>query len=391
MMTGSSLNIAPACVNDYRELARKRLPRQFFDYIDGCSYQEKTGQNNIQAFEDLQLKQRVLRDVSNIDMSTQLLGQELDLPIILAPVGLTGCFARRGEVQALKAANKAGVPFCLSTVGICSIEELQQAATQPFWFQLYVIKDRNVCIRLLERAKAAGCDTLVFTVDLPVLGERYRDVRNGLSGTSSITGNLRKAWDIVSHPSWVWDVPIKGKPLSFGNLQEAVPDADGLSDFKGWVDDQFDPSVSWQDLDWIRDHWQGNIVLKGILDAEDAKKALAIGADAIVVSNHGGRQLDGVPATLTVLPEIAKAVNGQTKIIVDSGIRSGLDVVKALALGADACMIGRAWSYALAARGEEGVSHVLEIMKDEMRIAMSLTGVNTIADINEDILFNPLK
>lgn len=389
-MADSSLNIAPACVNDYRELARKRLPRQFFDYIDGCSYQEKTGQNNLQAFDAVQLKQRVLRDVSNIDLSTQLLNKHLDLPIILAPVGLTGCFARRGEVQALKAANKAGVPFCLSTVGICSIEELQQAATQPFWFQLYVIKDRKFCIRLLERAKAAGCDTLVFTVDLPILGERYRDVRNGLSGVSSISGNLRRAWDIISHPKWLWDVPITGKPLSFGNLQEAVPDATGLSDFKGWVDDQFDPSISWQDLDWIRDHWHGKIILKGILDADDAKQAVAIGADAIVVSNHGGRQLDGVPTTLSVLPEISKAVNGQLQVIVDGGIRSGLDVVKAIALGADACMIGRAWSFALAARGEAGVSHVLDIMKDEMRIAMSLTGVNKVSDINSDILFNNL-
>ncbi len=385
-MANSSLNIAPACVNDYRELARKRLPRQFFDYIDGCSYQETTGHNNIQAFEDLQLRQRVLRDVSNIDMSSQLLGQQLKLPIILAPVGLTGCFARRGEVQALKAANNAGVPFCLSTVGICSIEELQQVATQPFWFQLYVIKDRQFCIRLLNRAKAAGCDTLVFTVDLPVLGERYRDIRNGLSGAASITGKLKRAWDIVSHPSWLWDVPIKGQPLSFGNLQEAVPDANGLSDFKSWVDEQFDPSVSWQDLEWIREHWQGKIILKGILDPEDAKQAVAIGADGIVVSNHGGRQLDGAPATLAVLPEISNVVNGRAKIIVDGGIRSGLDVIKAIALGADACMVGRAWSYALAARGEAGVSHILDIMQDEMRIAMSLTGVNTIADINDNIM-----
>ncbi len=385
-MSDTSLKINPACVNDYRELARKRLPRQFFDYLDGCSYQEKTGQNNISAFEDLKLRQRVLRDVSNIDMSSNLLRQDLSLPVILAPVGFSGCFARRGEVQALKAANHAGVPFCLSTVGICSIEELQQVATQPFWFQLYVIKDRDFCIKLLHKAKAAGCDTLVFTVDLPVLGERYRDTRNGLSGGSSFRGNMRRFLDIASHPSWVWDVPMRGRPLTFGNLLEAVPDANGLADFKGWVDDQFDPSVSWQDLNWIRDHWQGKIVLKGILDCDDAKQAVAIGADAIVVSNHGGRQLDGVPATLDVLPEIANAVKGKTQIIVDSGIRSGLDVVKALAMGADACMIGRAWAYALAARGEQGVSHVLDIMKSEMRVAMSLTGVEKVSEINEEIL-----
>jgi L-lactate dehydrogenase (cytochrome) len=385
----SSLNIAPACVEDYRKLARKRLPRQFFDYIDGHAYQEKTGHNNVKAFEDLQLRQRILQDVSRVDTSTSFLGRDMDMPVILAPVGLTGCFAKRGEVQGLKAANKANVPFTLSTVGICSIEELQQAATQPFWFQLYVIKDRQYCIRLLERAKTAGCDTLVFTVDLPVLGERYRDTRNGLSGNSSLLGNLKRAWDIISHPKWVLDVPVGGKPLTFGNLQEALPDAQGLNDFKGWVDDQFDPSISWQDLDWIRDHWKGNIVLKGILDVEDAKQAAAIGADAIVVSNHGGRQLDGVPATLSALPDIAQAVQGKTKIIVDSGIRSGLDVVKALASGADACMIGRAWSYALAARGEQGVSHVLEIMKNEMRVAMSLIGVNSISELNSSVLINP--
>ncbi len=385
-MIGSSLNVAPACVDDYRELARKRLPRQFFDYIDGHSYQEKTGQANVEAFENLQLRQRILQDVSRVDTSTEFLGRQMDMPVILAPVGLTGCFAKRGEVQALTAANKANIPFTLSTVGICSIEELQQAATQPFWFQLYVIKDRQFCIRLLERAKAAGCDTLVFTVDLPVLGERYRDTRNGLSGNGSLLGNLKRGWDIISHPHWLLDVPIGGKPLTFGNLQEALPDAQGLSDFKGWVDEQFDPSICWEDLNWIRDHWDGNIVLKGILDAEDAKQAVAIGADAIVVSNHGGRQLDGVPATLAVLPEIKQTVDGKTKIIVDSGIRSGLDVVKALACGADACMIGRAWSYALAARGEQGVSHILDIMKKEMHVAMSLTGVNRVEEIDQSIL-----
>lgn len=385
-MTGSSLNIAPASVQDYRELARKRLPRQFFDYIDGHSYHEKTGHDNVQAFEELQLRQRILCDVSRVSTSTELLGQSLDMPVILAPVGLTGCYARRGEVQALRAANKANVPFCLSTVGICSIEELQQAASQPFWFQLYVIKDRDYCIRLLQRAKAAGCSTLVFTVDLPVLGERYRDVRNGLSGNSSLFGNLKRAWDIASHPHWVWDVALNGKPLTFGSLQEALPDAQGLSDFKSWVNDQFDPGIRWEDLSWIREHWDGNIVIKGILDSEDAKRAVSFGADAIVVSNHGGRQLDGAPATLSVLPEIARTVDGQLKIIVDSGIRSGLDVVKALASGADACMIGRAWAYALAARGEQGVSHILDIMKNEIHVAMSLTGVNSIEEIDSSIL-----
>lgn len=388
----SSLNIAPASVDDYRTLAQKRLPRQFFDYIDGAAYQEKTAQDNLNAFQQLRLKQRILRDVSDIDTRCQLLDSTLDMPLILGPVGLTGCFARRGEVQAMKAAQSAGVPFCLSTVGICSIDELAREAqvqqtNAPFWFQLYVIRDHDYAITLMEKALAAGCRTLVLTVDLPIVSERYRDIRNGLSGQNNVMGLLKRGWDILSHPAWVWDVPVKGKPLIFGNLADAVPDASSLVDFKGWVDAQFDPSMTWQNLGWIRDNWPGNLVIKGVLDPEDAKQAVDAGADAITVSNHGGRQLDGAPATLSVLPEIVSAVNRQCPVIVDSGIRSGMDVVKALALGADACMIGRAWSYALAAKGENGVRHMLEIFNNEMRVAMALTGVTRIEDINRDILY----
>ncbi|MCP4414206.1 MAG: L-lactate dehydrogenase [Gammaproteobacteria bacterium] len=385
-MSKKCLDIVPVTVEDYRRLAERRLPRPFFDYIDGASYQEKTAAANISAFENLQLRQRVLSDVSNISTRCQLFGSNLDFPLILAPVGLTGCFARRGEVQALKAANKANIPFTLSTVGICSIEELEQVATAPFWFQLYVIRDRSYAVKLMKKARTAGCDTLIFTVDLPVVGERYKDVRNGLSGKVNLFGKMQMGFNFLSHPKWLWDVAIKGRPLKFGNLIEAVPDAVTLKDFKGWVDSQFDASMTWDDLGWIRENWSGNIVIKGIMDTEDAKQAINVGADGIVVSNHGGRQLDGAPATLAVLPEIAAAVDGQCKVIVDSGIRNGLDIVKALAMGADACMIGRPWSYALAARGEQGVSAMLTTMKNEMRTAMTLTATTKVADIDRSIL-----
>jgi len=390
-MTTNSLRVAPANTADFRLLAKKRLPLQLFDYIDGGSYQETTLTNNLNAFSQLTLRQRILRDVSQIDLTSNLFNDNLNMPLILGPVGLAGCYAKRGEQQAFKAANKHNIPFCLSTVGICSIEELQAQTNQEFWFQLYVIKDRSYALNLLNRAEQAGCKTLVLTVDLPVLAERYRDVRNGLSSSgmrSTLLGKFKRGFDIVSHPSWVWDVAINGKPLTFGNLTDAVPNASSLDDFKGWVDSQFDASMTWQDLGWIRDNWSGNLIIKGILDSEDAKEAVKLGADAIVVSNHGGRQLDSAPATLTVLPEIAKTVNQQCKIIVDGGIRSGLDVVKALALGADACMLGRAWAYALAANGERGVDQLLNIFENEMRVAMALTGVTKVSDISNDIIVN---
>ncbi|PCH97481.1 MAG: alpha-hydroxy-acid oxidizing enzyme [Gammaproteobacteria bacterium] len=388
-MTTNSLGIAPANTADFRLLAKKYLPQQLFDYIDGGSYQEVTLANNLNAFSQCCLRQRILRDVSHIELNSNLFDNSMSLPIILGPVGLAGCYAKRGEQQALTAANKQQIPFCLSTVSICSIEELQAQTNQPFWFQLYVIKDRSYALSLLKRAVQAGCKTLILTVDLPVLGERYRDIRNGLSASNkrnSLIGRLKRGIDIASHPRWLWDVAIKGQPLTFGNLTDAVPYANSLDDFKGWVDSQFDASMTWQDLDWIRDNWSGNLVIKGILDCEDAKEAVKLGADAIVVSNHGGRQLDSAQATLEVLPEIAKTVNKQCKVIVDGGIRSGLDVVKALALGADACMLGRAWAYALAADGEQGVSQLLSIFENEMRVAMALTGVTKISDIARDII-----
>ncbi|RUO20704.1 L-lactate dehydrogenase [Aliidiomarina haloalkalitolerans] len=377
--------IAPASIEDYRTLAQQRLPRQFFDYLEGGAYAEQTCRENITAFSQIHLRQRVLKDVSERDLSATLLGQPFALPVVLGPVGLAGLNARRGEVQAARAAKAAGVAFCESTVSLCSIEEVAATDAQ-LWFQLYMLKDRGYAIELLQRAQRAGVDVLVFTVDLAVLGARYRDVRNGIAGSSGLRAKLSKVVDLLSHPQWLWDAPIKGKPLVFGNLAAAVPNAKSLPAFKQWVDDQFDPSVTWDDLNWLREHWQGKIVLKGILDPEDASIAASIGFDAIAVSNHGGRQLDNVEASIHALPRCVDAVAGRCEVLVDGGIRSGLDIVKALALGANGCMLGRAWAYGLAAKGEQGVSEVLAILRAEMDVAMALTGCRSIAEITPDIL-----
>ncbi len=380
------LGISPANIDDFRKLAYRRLPRQFFDYIDGGSFDETTLAENRLAFQRHALRQRVLQDVSEINTRCELLGDTLALPLVLAPVGLAGCYARRGEVQALKAAHNKHVPFCLSTVSICSIDELHAAQAGSFWFQLYVIRDRDFCIKLLQQARHAGVTKLVFTVDLPVVGERLRDIRNGLNGNIGITGGLKRAWDILRHPRWLWDVPVSGKPLMFGNLSSAVPDARSLTDFKAWVDAQFDPSMTWDNLGWIREHWDGQLIIKGILDKDDARQALNVGADGIVVSNHGGRQLDGAPATLDVLPEIKATVKDQCTLLVDGGIRSGTDILKALAMGADACLLGRAWAYALAARGQAGVESMLDMLSHELKVAMALTGCKRLDDLSPQIL-----
>lgn len=390
MSSDHSFLLQPASVSDYRELARRRLPRQFFDYIDGGAYGESSMRENIEDLHRIHLRQRVLRDVSRIDLRSEVMGQSLSMPVVLGPVGLAGLFARRGEVQAARAAQRAGVPFCESTVSLCSIEEVRAAratdAGMPFWFQLYVMRDRGYSRELLQRAHAAGCPVLVFTVDLSVLGLRYRDTRNGMTGPTGALGKLVHAWDFVSHPSWLLDVAVGGKPLVFGNLSKAVPQARSLPAFKAWVDAQFDPAVTWKDLSWLRENWPGKIIAKGILDADDARIAAEVGFDGVLVSNHGGRQLDGVPSTISVLPAIVDAVGDRLEILIDGGIRSGLDVVKALALGARACVLGRAWAYALAARGESGVAHVLDIMRKEMEVAMALTGCTDLRSINKDIL-----
>ena len=382
------LGLAPATASDYRELARRRLPRHLFDYLDGAAYDEVTAGENRQALRRLHLRQRVMRDVSQLSFSTRVLGQELALPLILAPLGLAGVMARRAEVQAARAAEAAGVPFCESTVSICSIEEVRAATTAPFWYQLYVMRDRGYAKELMARAQAAGCPVLVLTVDLPVMGARYRDVRNGMAGALSLGGKLTKAWDLLSHPGWLLDVGVRGKPLMFGNLTMAVPDAHSLPEFKAWVDSQFDPRITWDDLAWVRENWPGKILLKGILDVDDARLAASAGADGIVVSNHGGRQLDSVAASADALPRIVDAVGDKLEVLLDGGVRSGLDVVKALALGARACMLGRAWGYAVAARGEAGVGHMLSVMRSEMAVALALCGVSDVKALDRSALLD---
>lgn len=381
-----SLGLAPASLRDHRELARRRLPRQMFDYIDGGAYEEATMAANSADLEAIGLRQRVLRDVSDRRLATTVLGQELSMPVALAPVGLAGMFARRAEVQAARAAERAGVPFCESTVSICGVEEVAAATSTPPWFQLYVMRDRSYAEDLMARAQAVGCEVLVLTVDLAVVGARYRDVRNGLVGHLSPLGSVGRGLDLVRHPRWIRDVALRGRPLTFGNLEKAVPEASTPDAFKEWVDAQFDPSVTWDDLAWVREHWRGKVVLKGILDPEDARAARDAGADGLVVSNHGGRQLDAVPSTTAALPAVVDAVGDDLEVLVDGGVRSGLDVVKLLALGARACLIGRPWAWAVAGGGERGVRQVLSTVRAEMEVALGLTGVTDVADLGPDAL-----
>ncbi len=378
--------LVPASVSDYRLLARRRLPKAFFDYIDGGAYNELTLTANRSDLDALKLHQRVLRGAARIDTAVTVLGEKLAQPVILGPVGIAGLYARRGEVQAARAAANAGVPFCLSTVSICSIEEVSPASTAPFWFQLYVMRDRGYAQELLARAWTAGCRTLVFTVDLPVFATRYRDVRNGMTGGANLFGRLAKTWEIARHAGWLIDVALGGRPLTFGNLAQALPSARSLEAMKGWVDAQFDPGVTWHDLGWLREHWPGKVVIKGVLDADDARAAADVGADGVIVSNHGGRQLDGAPSTISVLPRIAAAVGDRLEVLMDGGIRSGQDVAKALACGAKAVLLGRPWAYGLAARGEQGVAEVLAILKRELEVTMTLLGVERIGEIGPGAL-----
>jgi L-lactate dehydrogenase (cytochrome) len=368
---------------DYRAAAKAKLPPFLFHYIDGGSYDERTLKRNTDDLGDVALRQRVLRDMTDLSLETEIFGEKLAMPIALAPVGLTGMYARRGEVQAAKAAEKKGIPFTMSTVSVCPIEEVAPAIERPMWFQLYVLKDRGFMKNVLERAKAAGVTTLVFTVDMPVPGARYRDMHSGMSGPNAA---MRRVFQAMRHPSWALDVGMLGKPHDLGNISTYRGEPTKLEDYIGWLGANFDPSISWKDLEWIRDFWDGPMVIKGILDEEDAKDAVRFGADGIVVSNHGGRQLDGVLSTAKALPSIADAVKGDLKIFVDSGIRTGLDVVRMLALGADCTLLGRSFVYALAAQGGAGVENLLDLYDKEMRVAMTLTGAKTIADLSQDSL-----
>jgi L-lactate dehydrogenase (cytochrome) len=375
-----------ASVLDYRELARRRLPRFLFDYIDGGSYAEVTLGRNVDDLRNIALRQRVLNDVSQIDLSTSLFGQKITLPVALAPIGLAGLNARRGEVQAARAAEKAGIPFTLSTVSACSLEEVRRGTTAPFWFQLYMTRDRGFMRELMAQAVEAQCSALVFTVDMPVPGSRYRDYHSGLAGAPGLKGAIRRTLQGAMRPGWAWDVGIMGRPHALGNVAPVLKGKSGIGDFFAWMRDNFDSSITWADLDFIRSEWKGPLIIKGLLDAEDAREAAKLGADGIIVSNHGGRQLDGVPSTARALPAIADAVGDDLTILVDGGVRSGLDVVRMLALGAKGVLLGRAWAYALAAKGEAGVAHMLRLIEAEMRVAMALTGATSIDKIDRNIL-----
>ncbi|MES2302144.1 MAG: FMN-dependent L-lactate dehydrogenase LldD [Pseudomonadota bacterium] len=375
-----------ASIPDFRELARRRLPHFLFEYIDGGSYSETTLRRNVEDLRDIALRQRVLRDVSDLDLSTELFGQKLALPVALAPIGLAGMNARRGECQAVRAAETVGIPFTLSTVSACSLAEVAKAASKPFWFQLYMTRDRGFMRELLQEAVELQCSTLVFTVDMPVPGSRYRDYHSGLAGASGMSGAIRRTLQGAMKPAWAWDVGIRGRPHGLGNIARKLDGKTGIEDFFAWMRGNFDSSISWRDLDFIRSEWKGPLVIKGLLDPEDATEAANLGADGVIVSNHGGRQLDGVLSTARALPAIADAVGDRLTVLADGGVRSGLDVVRLLALGAKGVLLGRAWVFALAAQGQSGVEHMLRLIEAEMRVAMTLTGVKNIAEIDRSIL-----
>lgn len=368
-------------VADYRTIARDRLPAFLFHYLDGSAGTEVTAQRNIANMEALALRPRVMVNVENVSTATTILGAPLAMPVILGPVGLAGLLARRGEIQAHKAALAAGIPFCLSTLGICSIEELPSSSGDAPWFQLYMFRDREFMADLLDSAQSAWASILLLTVDVPVSGIRHRDRRFGLTA-----GLLQQSLQVASRPRWAIDVVLRGRPLTFGSIAPALPNAGSLGDFWGWLADNFDPRVTWDDLDFIRSRWRGAIVVKGIMTQEDALAALGAGADGIVVSNHGGRQLDGARSAISVLPDIAEKVAGRIPVLVDGGIRSGIDVVRALALGADACLLGRAWAFALAAGGEPALRQLLADMQREIANTLALTGCRDVASITRSIV-----
>jgi L-lactate dehydrogenase (cytochrome) len=371
------------CIEDLRALHKRRVPKAFFDYADRGSYAEETLRANREDLQQIKFRQRILLDVSKRDLKTTILGEPAAMPLILAPVGLLGMQHGDGEIHACRAAQAAGIPFTQSTMSICSIEDIAAAVEKPFWFQLYVMKDRGFIKSLIERAIAAKCSALVLTVDLQVIGQRHQDIKNGMSVPPE--WSLSKLIDFASKPAWVAGV-LRGKRRTFGNIAGHVKNTEDLDRLSEWTASQFDTSLNWKDLDWIRSIWPGKLVLKGILDVEDAEEAVKVGAQAIVVSNHGGRQLDGAPSSIAVLPEIVDAVGSKTEIMFDGGVRSGQDVMRALALGAKSCMIGRAYAYGLGAGGQAGVAKAIDLIAKELLTTMGLCGVNTIAEIDDHVL-----
>ena len=373
----------------FRAEAQKRLPSFLFEYIDGGSYDEHTLTRNVEDFKAVILRQRALRDVSNINTSTRLFGRDMAMPLALAPIGIAGFYRRRGEVQAVRAAEAAGVPIVLSTMSCCAVEEVRAASARSFWMQLYMIRDRGFMKDLMARIEKAGIDTLFLTVDLAINGIRYRDRIGGLAGAQSLFARPDRLLDILSHPVWAFDVGVMGRPLTIGNVAPAMPQGAGLKQFQAWVARNFDPSITYKDIAWLRTHWKGKLVLKGITDPGDAARAAEEGMDGIVVSNHGGRQLDGALSSIAALPAVRDAVAGRMTIMLDGGIRSGLDILRAMALGADGVLMGRAWAWALAAKGEAGVAAMLAIVKEELEVAMALAGQKDVRALDSDLAIAP--
>ena len=376
------------CIEDLRQLHKRRVPKAFFDYADRGSYSEETLRANISDMSKLKFRQRILVDIANRSLETKILGEKASMPLILAPIGLTGMQHGDGEIHACRAAHKIGIPYTLSTMSICSIEDVAESTEKPFWFQLYVMKDRGFVKALIERAIAAKCSALVLTVDLQVIGQRHADIKNGM--TVPPQWSLGKVFDFATKPAWVAGV-LRGKHRTFGNLAGHLPMESDINSLGAWIASQFDASLSWKDVEWIRSIWPGKLVIKGILDVADARLAVKTGAEAIVVSNHGGRQLDGAPSSISVLPEIVQDVGAQTEIMFDGGIRTGQDVMRALALGAKSCMIGRAYIHGLGAGGQEGVETALDVIGKELSVTMGLTGVNRIEDIDRRVLTDYLQ
>ena len=380
----SVYDVLPVSVADYRRRARRRLPRFLYDYLDGAANAEATAASNESDFNRFLLRQQVMRDVDGVNTRAELAGQSVSMPLALAPVGMAGMYARRGEVQGARAARRSGIPFTTSTVGICPVEEVAASGTAP-WFQLYMLRDRGLVETLLRRAVNAGCDTLLFTVDLPVTGMRLRDYRNGMLGGGTV-GKMSYLAQLATSPRWAVDVGLQGKPHNFGNLREVVPDPDDLNAYKAFIDAQFDPSVTWSDIAWLRSIWQGKLFIKGVLEVDDARAAVDVGADGIVVSNHGGRQLDGVASTISKLPAISAALGESTEILMDGGIRSGIDVAKALALGARGVLIGRPWVYAISVGGESALIDLLSVFQQELSVAMALMGIRSVDEFNPGLV-----
>jgi L-lactate dehydrogenase (cytochrome) len=374
------------CIEDLRRMAHRNVPRVFIEYMEAGSYSEATRDANIDDMRAIKLRQRVLVDMSHRSLKTTVLGEELELPLAIAPTGLSGMQHADGEILACRAAHAAGIQYTLSTMSICSIEDVAEAVKKPFWFQLYVMRDRAFVADLIKRAEVAGCSALFLTVDLPVNGQRHVDMRNGLSVPPRLTA--RTVFDVLRRPAWAWRI-LNGKRKTFANIDGHLPGFGGIT-LAEWTHSQFDVSVSWKDVAWIRSIWPRKLVLKGILDPEDAREALKTGADGVVVSNHGGRQLDGAPSTIAALPKVADAIGGSKEILIDSGIRTGQDMFRALALGANACMIGRAALYGLGAGGEAGVARAINIFRGELDTTMILAGIDDVKKIDHRAIASEL-